>query len=132
MLPAHETLAADELSRCAEIATKLHAIAPLVVVCWDLRGTVAAGRCRHDRDGRSLLRLNSWIAADLGKAYYATVAHYYAHAVVHSLRAAQQTPTHPRGPRWIAHGGAWKLLMREFGYPYAQRCLNYRPACGGH
>ena len=129
MLLAHENLAADELSRCAEIVTKLHAIAPLVVIRWDIRGTAAAGRCRHDGGGRSLVRLNSWIAASLGKAEHReVVAHYYAHAAVHSLRAAQQTATQLRGPRWIAHGGAWKLLMREFGYPYARRCLNYRSA----
>ena len=125
-LPAHETLAADELGRYVEIVTKLYAIAPLVVIRWDLRGSAAVGRCRHDGDGRSLLRLNSWMASELGKADRETVAHYYAHAVVHWQRV-QRTPR-PGGGCWVSHGGMWKALMREFGYPYAQRCLNYRSA----
>ena len=123
----YQTMALQEIARCAALAEEAYGCAPVVRVTWDLRG-LTGGQCRYT-GLTAHVRLNAHLAQHEGDAYLQTVAHEYAHAVVHMrrLRWAAQYGMVPRGGAWSSHGYRWAEVMRLFGKP-ALRCHGYTSA----
>lgn len=68
------------------------------------------------------LRFNADIIRTVGEeGFLPTVAHEYAHAVVHALKNSRKREG---GLDFSPHGALWKSLMETFGYR-PQRCHDY-------
>lgn len=93
-------------------------------VRFDVSG-LRAGLFVARREGRSwkrMLRLNPSIIRKVGEeAFRPTIAHEYAHAVVHVLSEARPRS---KGGAFSSHGALWRSLMELFDHP-PQRCHNY-------
>ena len=96
--------------------------------CGDVRFDVSglrAGLFAARREGgewRRILRFNPSIVLKVGEAAFCpTIAHEYAHAVVHFLSGVRPRP---RGLDFSSHGGLWRSLMELFGHP-PRRCHDY-------
>ena len=86
-----------------------------------LRAGLFAAR-REGGEWRRILRFNPSIILSVGEmAFRPTIAHEYAHAVVHFLSGVYPRP---RGMDFSSHGGLWGSLMVLFGHP-PNRCHNY-------
>jgi predicted SprT family Zn-dependent metalloprotease len=121
----HRAEAMAEIARCGDIAQAKYGVRPDPKVLWNVRGKVG-GWAR----GSEQIRLNEHFAINEGKAYLSTVAHEYAHTVVHAMRHSVMmglSPVMPRNSDWSAHGAVWKGVMLAFGKKPA-RCHQYASA----
>jgi len=92
---------------------------------WDLRG-LKAGVFSARKNGRGYwalaLRFNLSIIRSVGpKHFLPTIAHEYAHAVVHALEIRRGRGS---GEDFTPHGALWRSLMERFGHP-PERCHIY-------
>ncbi len=86
-----------------------------------LRAGLFAARCEGG-EWRRILRFNPSIIFKVGEvAFRPTIAHEYAHAVVHFLSGVRPRT---RGMDFSSHGGLWRSLMELFGHP-PRRCHDY-------
>ncbi|MGC8529725.1 MAG: SprT-like domain-containing protein [Leptospirillia bacterium] len=93
-------------------------------VRFDVSG-LRAGLFVARKDGGTwtrVLRFNPSIILKVGEEEFRpTVAHEYAHAVVHVFSGARPRP---KGIDFSSHGGLWRSLMELFGHP-PRRCHDY-------
>lgn len=92
---------------------------------WNLAG-LRAGVFSARKQGRGpwilSLRFNSAMIRSVGEErFLPTIAHEYAHAVVHFLKTRRKRGT---SDDFRAHGGLWRSLMELYGHP-PERCHEY-------
>ena len=114
-----ESLIEDTMGRCLTFSD-----GSLGDVRFDVSG-LRAGLFVARREGGEwsrVLRFNASIVSRVGEeAFRPTVAHEYAHAVVHVLSGVRPRA---RGMDFSSHGGLWGSLMELFGHP-PRRCHDY-------
>ena len=84
-----------EIERCRVIAQARFGVDPQVTVDWSQRG-MAAGYCKYLAGGNAKIRLNAKIAQAEGDSFVKTIAHEYAHVLIHNGGWTL--------PEWIAEG----------------------------